>query len=317
MTKSHLGLLGSVLAAGALAIAGCGGGGGGGGTGGKADAGGTGGKGTGGGTGTGTGGRVDGGAGGMTTVTDAGAGGRTDGGAGGSSDARIDTGPADTGPCVTTYANGTVQFAFNNGANLGWAGSTDGDVSATTASVGGSLTEGSKCPGALSLFVAFGSHVGQKVTVLYNHNSPPLDWSGFAKAHFWLKAVASDYSGINGFQPYVQSATNYSNYKSTYVNASTLSDGVWHEAVVDITASDLPNVVQLGVQIQFKDAPDAGANPAGTVTLYVDDIWLENAPPPDAAPDMSVDTGVDAPAATDTGADTGAAADAGSDAATD
>ena len=304
MTKSQLGLLGSVLAAGALAIAGCGGGGGSGDTGGKkVDGGGTGGKGTGG--GPGTGGKADAGTAG-TIGTDAGTDIRADAGTGGS-DARTDTGPPETGACVTSYANGAVQFAFDSGANLGWAGSTSGDVSATTASVGGSLTEGAKCPGALSLFVTYGSHVGQTVTVNYNHNSPPLNWSGFGKAHFWLKAIASDYTGINGFQTYVQSQTNYGNYKAApYTNSSVLSDGAWHEAVVDITTSDLPNVVQIGVQIQFAAAPDAGTNNGGSVTLFVDDIWLENAPPVDAAPDVPpdvpVDTGVDVPAI-DTGVD--------------
>jgi hypothetical protein len=304
MTKSQLGLLGSVLAAGALAIAGCGGGGGGGGTGGKAD-GGTGGKADGGGMGgTGTGGRIDAGSAG-TTGTDAGNDVRADSGSGGS-DARADTGPSDTGPCVTSYPNGAVQFAFDNGANLGWSGSTGGDVSTTTASVGGSLIEGSKCPGALSLFITYGSHVGQSVTVNYNHNNPPLNWSGFGKAHFWIKVVASDYSAYNGFQTYVQSQTNYQNYKSAYTIPSTVSDGAWHESVVDITASDLPNVVQIGVQVQFAAAPDGGTNNGGTLTLFVDDIWLENAPPPDAAPDVPpdvpTDTGTDVPPA-DTGVD--------------
>jgi len=155
----------------------------------------------------------------------------------------------------------------------------------TTASIGASLTDGHPCPGAASIYVTYASTTGQQVTLNYNHNNPPLNWTGFAKTHFWIKLVANDYTGINGIQPYVQSATNYSNYKSAFTNTSTFTDGDWHEVAVDITGSDLPNVVQIGVQIQFKPAPDAGSSPAGAVTMLLDSIWNENAPTPDGGAD--------------------------------
>jgi hypothetical protein len=126
MTKSQLGLLGSVLAAGALAIAGCGGGGGGGGTGGKAD-GGTGGKATGG--TTGTGGKVDAG-------TDAGSDVRTDSGAGGTTtvvdggDARTDAGDVPAGDGGTDAATQTLLYDFESGVQ-GWA-SSGATVTAST-----------------------------------------------------------------------------------------------------------------------------------------------------------------------------------------
>jgi hypothetical protein len=302
MTKSQLGLLGSVLAAGALAIAGCGGGGGsGGGTGGKADAGGTGGKVDGG----GTGGRVDGGAAGMT-ATDAGVGGRTDGGAD-ASDARVDTGPGDTGPCVTSFGSSSrLLSSFDNG-NVGWSAGVSG-LAYTFASL---RNDGHTCPGAISLNVQYMAYGDSGADVESTYGTA-ADWTGFTKVHAWAKLATATFAAVGGVQAFVQS-NGYANYANGgYVNASTFMDGNWHEIVFDMLNPGFGTVTfnainRIGIQVVVQGARADGGPPAPTeVTLVVDDVWLEAAPPPDAAPDVSVDTGVDAPAA-DTGVDAPAA----------
>ena len=305
MTKSQLGLLGSVLAAGALAIAGCGGGGGSGGTGGKkVDGGGTGGKGTGG--GPGTGGKADAGAAG-TTGTDAGTDIRADAGTGGS-DARTDTGPADTAPCVTSFGAGSrLISSFDNG-NIGWSPEVSG-VAYTFAST---KADGHTCPGALTLDLQYMAFADPDADVAANF-SPAADWTGFAKVHAWVKLQTTTFAAINVVQAFTLSNGFGSYANGGYVGGSTFSDGNWHEIVLDMLqpgyGTVTTNIVnRLGIQVVlFHAMADGGPAAPTEVTMLVDDVWLEPAPPPDAgtdtAADAPADTGVDVPAPVDTGLD--------------
>ena len=304
MKKSQLGLLGSLLATGALAIAGCGGGSSGGGTGGKADAGGTGGK-----------GGVTGGVGGKLGTGGGGAGGvATDGGtdvktgAGGSSmDGGTDTG--DTGPCTTSVGAGNrLLFSFDNGLNVGWFA----EVQSVGYTFGSTKTDGDRCPGAISLTINYTSISNPNDDVVYRFGTPD-NWTGFSKLHASIKLVASNYTAISGVQPFFQTNNNGSYSNGGFASGSTFANGRFHEIVLDMLNPGYTqgtvmfnSISSVGIQIVLATATDGGPSTPGDVQLLVDDVWLEAAPATDAGMDTSADvpadTGTDVPPA-DTGVD--------------
>jgi hypothetical protein len=310
MTKPQINLLGSIFAAGALAVAGCSGSSSNGGTGGKADGGGAGGAGgaraTGGTTGTGgktDGGTTDAGTAGTTGTTDGGDA-RIDAGTGGTTDARVDTGPVDTGPCITSFGAGNqVLFNFDNGVRTDWTAR-----GLPGASVGSDSTSGHTCPGELSLTIPFTMYGDQSTDIGIGFT--PMDWTAYAKLHVWVKLITSNYPAVNGVQSYLQSNGGYAN-SDVFVSGSVFADGNFHEVVFDLAH---PNgtltksvVDRVGLQVLVQGAlADGGFASAASVQVFLDDFWLEASPPPsDAGSDAvpAVDTGVDVPAATDVGAD--------------
>lgn len=318
MTKSRFSLLGSLFVAGALVAAGCGGSGGGGGTGGKGGSG-SGGKGGGSG-GAGTGGKggaagADAGAGGVGT------GGKTDGGiidsgaGGAATDARPDTGPVDTNPCVTSFGAGNqVLYSFDSGY-----GNWFPEVQNLGYSFGFSPTEHASCPGALSMTVDYGLYGDPSSSASTTFGNTPGNWSAYGKLHVSVKLVTTDYTAVNGVQTFINS-NGYANYanSSVFLSGSTFSDRAFHEVVFDFAHPNgtllLSVINKIGAQLLIKDAPAEGGVPnAAPVEMFVDDVWLEAAPPdagPDVQPDVTPDVApvVDAPTDTtlpiDTGVDT-------------
>jgi hypothetical protein len=313
MTKSQLGLLGTVLAAGALAIAGCGGGGGGGGTGGRKADGGTGGKGTGGsGAGgvTGTGGRADAGTGGMTGTggaADSGTGGSADGGgtggavsdagsdvgtggtdAGdetGGSDAGTDTPIADTGsdsgPAsplipICTFATGldTCSLLFVTDSLKPEAGDQ------VTAEFDGTI--GRPDPGSAKVAIPFAPMAG--VTdehIEFGANFTPVDMRGrIITARVMLDAV--DGSASAGVQAFfvVKSATATNPNAFVYANGAftNLNAGNW---VTVIMLADGPGFMATGFDPSRIQQVAVGiqGNPANAgltaATLHVDSIGYQ------------------------------------------
>jgi hypothetical protein len=319
MTKSQLGLLGSVFAAGALAVAGCGGGGGGG-TGGKIDGGSAGGKGgtaAGGTTGTGGKGGAAGGAAGTTTVSDGGTDNRADSGSGGT-DARTDTGPGDTGPCATSFGAGSqLLYSFDSGYSPWFP-----EVSGLDYAFGATKTDGHTCPGAVTMTVQFASYGDPSASLSTTFNNTPQNWSSYVKLHIWVRLITTNYAAVNGVQSFINS-NGYANYSNSnvFLGGSTFSDGNFHEVVFDLlhpnpfTGAVVLGVInKMGVQVLVQDVPQDGGVPAAApIQLLVDDVWLEAAPPPDAGLEVGPDATTDTPA--DVGVDA-SSADTGVDATT-
>jgi hypothetical protein len=103
-----------------------------------------------------------------------------------------------------------------------------------------------------------------------------------------VKLTTTSYAAVAGVQAYVQSGPGYAYYTSTFVSASTLSDGVFHEFVIDL--KDLGNdgftnvpdggalgvIDGIGVQVVAQtSAPAGGPSAPSTATLEVDDIWVQ------------------------------------------
>ncbi len=188
------------------------------------------------------------------------------------------------GACSTFFAGGTVLYSFDSNLQ-GWsAGTYQAPAGLSTAFTTG---DGHSCPGAAQMTIPFASY-GQNADIEINPYPNPLDFTGKSKLHFWarVQVPAGTEAAINGVQAFVNTG-GYSKYKGNFVGyANTLSDGGkfsdgnWHEIVFDIAGnlgSITVNVInQLGVQIVTQgSAPGGGPATPPTVTLTVDDVWLE------------------------------------------
>ena len=146
--------------------------------------------------------------------------------------------------------------------------------------------QGHSCPGAAQLLIPFASY-GQNADLEINPG-PPMDFTGKTTLHFWVKVQipASTAAAINGVQAFVNTG-GYSKYKGNFVGFSnalpgggSFADGNWHEIIFDIAGnlgSITVNVInQFGIQIVTAgSAPGGGPATPPTVTLFVDDVWLE------------------------------------------
>jgi hypothetical protein len=202
-------------------------------------------------------------------------------------------GPDASSSCVTTLADltdggGQLLYGFDGASIAGWLSQMQDSADAgLVATLGDTLTDGHSCPGALTLavpFTAYGSQENGSVQVSLGG----VNWTGRTELHFWVKLATANFAGISGVQAYVQTDA-YAQYTSQFVNASVLADGLWHEIVVDLVnptddsytnadggVLDLASVSGLGVQVTADTAAPAGgpAEPS-TVTLSVDDIWVQ------------------------------------------
>jgi hypothetical protein len=237
-----------------------------------------------------------------------GGGGGGSGGSGGStSDAGADRtggagGGADAGTaCTTTFGAGNpVQYAFNGGANAGWyqyvGALSDLANSGLTTSLGASFAEGHSCPGALQFavnFTAYGptnAHGESGATEVFFGATPNgKNWSAYKNLHAWIKVQTADYLGLDSVFFYVKSG-NQLRYQDASAISSILSDGLWHELVIDLTnvgtgptnGIAAADVQLIGFEVLLHMAPPAGApaTPSQAI-LLVDDIWLEGLPPGD------------------------------------
>src|SRR5205823_1919374 len=108
------------------------------------------------------------------------------------------------------------------------------------------------------------------------------------------KLVTSTYAAVNGAQPFVHS-NGYTNYANGgFVSGSTFSDGNWHELILDMQhpgfgTVTFNNINRVGFQmLVFSSASDGGPAAPSDVTMLVDDVWLDPAPPiPDAGHDRA------------------------------
>ncbi len=327
MTKSKINLLGSLFVAGALAAAGCGGGGSGGGTGGK---GGSGSGGT-----TGTGGHATGGTGAGGTDTGGngaggnGTGGKTDGGTtdSGAGGAATPDGSVDATPCTTSVGAGNLLlFAFDNGSITGWEHQQSDPADAGLApTISGTTTDGNTCPGAGVLTAPFTAYGGTgnteqaQIDYSFYSNGGPKSYVGYSKVHMAVKVVTDNYGEIAGLQPFVGLVSNASPMTYPYIGQYTggINSNAWRQFTLDLSPNSSADfkIGNLGAQIQLQQtAPGTGPATPGTITVLIDDVWLEAAPAPDAGPDASPDVTPDVAPAVDASPDTTTPVDTGTDA---
>jgi hypothetical protein len=208
----------------------------------------------------------------------------------------VDPGATEAGPdagCVTSFLDGggRVLFDFDEpGGASGWTGSAGTGGPAVT--IARTTTDGNTCPGALELTAPFATYNGASAYATFNYD-PPTSWSNWRLLHVWTKMVidgdAGDlgYRAMNGLQLFVQS-DNFSSYASQFANTPTYTDGQWHEITLELFAPDGgrpngggPDVVVNSVQriglavVPFSSKPSDGPNAPPTVTVLLDDVWLE------------------------------------------
>ena len=254
-------------AGGAGAAAGAGGGLAG--AGGSADAGVAGASGNGGAAGGSAGAGGNGGAAGGSAGNTAGAGGNGGGSAGAAGSS------PDAGHCTTSFgAANKVLYDFSDGTLDGWAKNGQGQSLAWSGSTGHT------CPGAVQLVVPDASGAG---SVLFAFLSS-ANWTGASKLHIWVKVETTSYVGTS-LLLYVQT-NNFTDQVSSYhdLPGSPFTDGAFHELVLDLTTLPSPtdltdvDVIALGV-----NQPITDAGSLASLTVSIDDLWLEPAPVGDAA----------------------------------
>jgi len=205
--------------------------------------------------------------------------------------------PAHEGPdaaaCTTALSDlsdggGQLLYGFDDGTVTGWsAGAMDSADSGLVGAIGDTVSDGHACPGALTLTAPFTTY-GATENASAQVSLGGVNWGGYSKVHFWVKLTTTSYAAIAGVQAYVQSGPGYAYYTSTFVSASNLSDGMFHEFVIDL--KDLANdgftnvpdggalgvVDGIGIQVVAQtSAPTGGPSAPSTATLEVDDIWVQ------------------------------------------
>jgi hypothetical protein len=147
--------------------------------------------------------------------------------------------------------------------------------------------------------------------------APGNDWTAFSALHVWVMVESeTDLTHLNTValsvlsgDPTADPVDFYANFTAQFTAASTLTSGTWAELVFDIPAAiaagaDPDNdpttpptffvngIGQFGVAVNIWDGPNADTTTGGTpppvtapaapvtTTLYIDDVWLELAPPP-------------------------------------
>jgi hypothetical protein len=222
----------------------------------------------------------------------------TDGSSGGEAppgDAPTPDGSTDPGGdagCKMSLARDGGQWLFTFGTSdvPGWAAMVN--PGGPSALLGWTSSEGKTCPGALSMTVVFGAYDGKAANLTFTYG-PGASWVG-SRLHVWVKLQMAGDGGALGYQAldsvalFVLSngSANYTFFSRT-INPS-LSDGDWHEIVLDLSAPEGgptgrngPDVVTGNVQGFGVSVWSATARPAGgpsappTTTLLLDDVWLE------------------------------------------
>jgi hypothetical protein len=194
--------------------------------------------------------------------------------------------------CVTTItslggttSNAKILFAFDDASDAGVdpafsfysdTGSTAGNPPVLNGA------DGQPCAGSLTTTVTY-TVFGPKTQLYYNYGAADAqDWTGYSTLHFWVKVVTTDPTTIAGVEPRVDSSTTYAQFYGNFVFGTTLSDGGWHEATIDLPAADAgtqytPSAV-VGFQVELQTAfasADGGATAPPDATFLIDSIWLD------------------------------------------
>jgi hypothetical protein len=216
-----------------------------------------------------------------------------DGDASAAPDSRVAQEPSDGGEspestapdakCPISLLGGaaSVLFGFDDASSAnGWI--TGGNVGGIVASAAWTDSDGHSCAGAIALTVPFYGSPTASPDLAFAF-APEATWNA-TTLHVWMKLEVGDrteYTALKAVQLYVQSAL-YSRYSSTQIAvASTLDDGAWHEAVMNLQAPAAgPQVAttrvdKLGAALIPFYVPPAGSPPLTTATLLLDDVWLE------------------------------------------
>jgi hypothetical protein len=213
----------------------------------------------------------------------------------------IDAAPVDAAPppldaggpvpaCVTTVSllGGTtsggapapkVLFAFDDASDAGVDPNfvSFSDVGSSLGSPTLDTLDGHPCAGSLTASAAYGP-IGPRMQIYYNYGpGNAQDWTGYSTLHFWVKVVATDPATIAGVEPRVDT-NNYTQFYGNYVSGTTLGDGGWHEATIDLPPADAgtaytPSAVD-GFQLEFQTTSWDGGVGVGA-TFLIDSIWLD------------------------------------------
>jgi len=207
----------------------------------------------------------------------------------------------DAGPCAPAFP-GDLLYVFDTGVavfaglapplsalppNGSWFAyaETGGSAGLGDSSTEWSAGEGHACPGAVALtanFTVYGA--AERVMALVNFNANWAEPKAYARLHAWIK-VAIPSTGTLDHLDGILLATNTNNYmafQGAAVAASTFADGEWHEIVRDLVPGPTyvpASINQVGVQVIGKGVPPVSSSAPVATTVYVDDLWLELAPP--------------------------------------
>jgi hypothetical protein len=173
----------------------------------------------------------------------------------------------------------TLLYGFDLAGDAGTAGWTvTGGVTGSLALV---LDDSDSCnpsPGALEATIQFtgppdAADTGAYVTVNFN---PNVDWRGYTQLHLSVK-LRDPSNVVLSWQPWVQSgAPEYAADFDTYVFGNGLiSDGQWHEVILNLTTAGLGAAISHVGNITFKlfaAPPVAGSPPA---FVDIDNVRLQ------------------------------------------
>jgi hypothetical protein len=172
-----------------------------------------------------------------------------------------------------------VLFAFDDasdaGVDPGFAVYSDSPSTALPLAV--NPLDGHPCAGSLTTTITY-TAFGQKSQVYYNYTtSNPQDWSGYTVLHFWVKVITTDPSTIGGIEPRLDTGAAYTQHFGNFVNGTTLADGAWHEATLDLPIADAGADSVVGFQLQLETATagvDGGSALPPPATWLIDSIWV-------------------------------------------
>jgi hypothetical protein len=207
-------------------------------------------------------------------------------------DAPNDANTGDVAACVTgvsslggsTSGAGRILFAFDDASDasvdpgfifFSEVGSTVGSAPVLNG------VDGHPCAGSLTTTVTY-TAFGLKTTLYYYYGAVNAqDWTGYSTLHFWVKVVTTDPSSIAGVEPRVDSGL-YLSYFGNFVSGTTLSDGGWHEATIDLPPADAGTtytpgrIIGFALELQTSSASaDRGETAPPDATFMIDSVWLD------------------------------------------
>jgi hypothetical protein len=174
----------------------------------------------------------------------------------------------------------TLLYSFDLTGNAGTAGWTlsGPNVTGTLSLVLDDVNSCSTSPGALEAAVTFNGPADAADTTAYVRVdfNPNVDWTGRKKLHLFVK-LQDPNQVLQAFQPWIQAGPtlNYAGLYSGYTGASAISDGLWHEFILDISNQTfLSSILNITVHLFPNASALNGATPA-SVVFDIDNVLLE------------------------------------------